>query len=129
MDSYSKDVLLFLFSFLTQWAHFRSAYRVRESSLSLMIYRVSGLDEPSLDVSPTPALLAICQCRLQYTEPYVGSRVSYTEAKTLLCDSGRTFLSLCIRRIPRVITYNGSMGDFHKGRFFFSCCHISWLRC
>lgn len=118
-----------LFSFLTEWAHFRSAHRLRESSLSLMIYGVSGLDEPPLDVSPTPTWLAVRQCRLQYTKPYVGSWASYTEAKTLPCHSGRTFSSLYIRRIPPcVITYNGSTGGFsHK--VICPCCRISWLRC
>lgn len=77
-----------------------------------MIYRVSGLDEPPLDVSPTPTRLAICQCRLQYTEPYVGSWVPYTEAKTLPCHNRTTFSSLCIRRILCVITYKGSTGGF-----------------
>ena len=61
-----------------------------------MIYRVSGLDEPPLDVRPTPARVAIRQCRLQYTEPHVGSRASRTEAKALPRHSGRKFLSLYI---------------------------------
>lgn len=98
-----------------------------------MIYRVNGLDVPSLDASTTPALLVICQCRLQYTEPYVGSWVLYTEAKTLPCDSGTAFSSLYIIRISSVITYNGSCRyrGFHKWweDSDFLCCRVEspWL--
>lgn len=100
MHWYARLSMLPVFLFLSEWAHWRSVHRLRESFLSLMIYRVSGLDEPPLDASPTPAPLAICQCLLQYTEPYVGSRASYAEAKPLPRHSGRTFSSLYISRIP-----------------------------
>lgn len=126
MHLYSKYVVLFLFSFLTEWAHFRSVYRLRESSLSLMIYRVSGLDEPPLDVSPTPALLVIRQCRLQYTEPYVGSWVSYIEAETLPCDSGRTFSSLYIRRIPLFHHIQWEWGIVTQGEFVPVAIYCGW---
>lgn len=102
MHLYSKDVAHLLSIFISEWMgpFLRRAYRLRESSLSQMIYRVSGLDEPPLDVSPTPVRVAIRQCRLQYTEPYVGSRASRTEAKALPRHSGGKFSSLYIKRIP-----------------------------
>lgn len=84
------------FHFWVNGPIFRRAHGLRESSLSQMIYRVSGLDEPPLDVSPTLARAAIRQCRLQYTEPYVGLRVPRTEAKALPRHSGRKFSSLYI---------------------------------
>lgn len=86
-----------------------SGPRLRESFLSLMIYRVSGLDEPPLDASPTPAPLAICQCRLQYTEPYVGSWVRLTLKQSLcLVTVAEHFHHYTLGGSPCVITYNGS---------------------
>lgn len=93
--------LSFFLTFLNEWAHFSSVNRLRECSLSLMIYRLSGLDEPPLDVSPALTRLTIHQCRPRYTELYVElAGLSQTVATAFPCHSGRTFSSLHIRRIP-----------------------------
>lgn len=98
--------------FISDWmVPFKSMYRMRESFLTL-IYRVSGLDEPFLDVSPTPTCLQFISVSCNTLDHMLAYMSLSMKKRCCLVTMAGHFHHHTSRKSPCVITCNGCTGGF-----------------